>query len=143
MCGKNLQQEEEIAASIEENQKDLEIVDQLACTQTKAFATIMKTMIDGIAKKMTKDVVNELTNNQDDEAGEEDDSDGFQAASGKRRNRPLRTRPKGMQDQIIDDSTERKAAEKRAGGDLSKEEEEKEQKATHQGGPAQQGGVTA
>ena len=137
---KNVQQEDEIEAFIEENQKDLEVVDQLTASQTKAFAKIMKTMFDGFAKKMTKDVVNELTNNQDDEEGEEDEGDEFQTASGKRRNRPQRTRPKAMQDHIIDDSTQRKAAEKRAGGDLSKEEQEKEQKA---GIASLQGGVTA
>ena len=116
----------------------LEVAQQMTEEQLKRQAAMMKEMIievkEDLMKTIRKEIRAEVVADAEDEENKETfevtdaDKDGFQNATGRNRNRPQRTRPRGMEDAIVDDSSERVGPTKRAGGDVSKDDEEARKK---------------
>ena len=144
-----------IYKKLQEESEKLDVAQQLTEEQLKGQAATMKEMFNEMKCEMKKTLRKEIRaeyvaeSEEEEESKEGGDQVPFQIATGRDRNRQRRTRPKGNEDAIVDDSTDRKNAEKRPGSDLGTEEEDKEQKriqaaaGSKQGGPAQQGGTVA
>ena len=144
-----------IFKKLQEESEKLEVAQQLTEEQLKGQAATMKEMLNEMKCEMKKTLRKEIraeyvaeSEEEEEESKKGGEQEPFQIATGRDRNRLRRTRPKGQEEAIVDDSAERKPAAKRPGDDNSKEEEEKEQirqttSASTQDGTAQKGGTVA